>query len=179
MAEFSFLNPDKAVRAAKVHAGMHVADLGTGGGFFTRSAARAVGPSGLVWAVDANRDLLLRTKALGTAEGLHNIEIVAGNIEERGGSHLPDDEFDFVLAHNILFSARDKNTLAEEAWRILKRTGKALVIDWKDSFGGLGPHPSHIVTEAAARPLFESEGFTFVESVPCGAYHWGFVMRKK
>ncbi len=177
--EGSFLDPARVIAVAGIHEGMKVADFGSASGFFTRAAARAVGRLGTVWTVDHDRTLLERTKSLAEAEGLHNIELAAGNIEHRGGSLLPDEEMDCVIAANVLFSARDKNVLVEELWRTLKRGGRAVVIDWKDSFGGIGPHPTHVLTQAAARTLFESGGFAFVQTIPTGNYHWGFIMRKK
>lgn len=185
MYESSFLVPAVAVKAAKIRSGSAVADFGAGSGFFTREAARAVGKHGVVWAVDANRDLLVRVKNLGKLEGLENIEIACGDLESRGGSHLPEEELDFIIAANILFGAEDKPALVEEMWRVLKRhgihteAGRALVIDWKDSFGGLGPHPDHVITEAAAEKLFEQGGFSIAERIPAGEFHWGFVVRKR
>jgi hypothetical protein len=43
----------------------------------------------------------------------------------------------------------------------------------------LGPHESQVIKEEDARKLFEDTGFAYVEPVPAGAYHWGFVVRKK
>ena len=179
MEESLFLHPAAAVRAAKIHEGLEVADFGAGSGFFTRAAARAVGPHARVWAVDLSQDMLGHVKSLATAEGLHNVEVVRGDIEREGGSHLPPEEMDFVIATSVLFSAHDKLGLAKEIRRVLKRTGRVLVIDWSSSHGGLGPEEARVVSEKAARKLFEDAGFTYVEAVPCGAYHWGFVMRKK
>ena len=175
MAESSFLNPGAAVRAAGIHEGMSVADFGAGAGFFTRAAAREVGDSGVVWAVDSNRELLVRVKNLALAEGLHNVEVMRAALD--GESALPAEHFDFVVAANVLFGAHDKPALVGELKRVLKRHGRALVIDWRDSFGGLGPHPDHVVTEAQAKKLFED--FSVVEEIPAGEYHWGFVVRKK
>jgi ubiquinone/menaquinone biosynthesis C-methylase UbiE len=178
MEESSFLNPAYALQNAGLHEGQDVADLGAGGGFFTRAAARLV-PEGTVWAVDDNGDLLSRIKSLSLAEGLHNVEILRGNIESSKGCGLPANQFDWCLAANILFSAHTKEALVREVARVLKRGGRALVIDWSSSHGGLGPHPDHVVTEESARKLFEDAGFTYVQAVPTGAYHWGFVVRKK
>ncbi|MDE1924714.1 MAG: methyltransferase domain-containing protein [Patescibacteria group bacterium] len=179
MEESSFLHPKRAVRAAKIHEGMRVADFNAGAGFFTRAAARAAGPEGVVWAVDANRDLLPRIKNLSVGEGLHNVEVMHGDVSRAEGSNLPAESFDFCLAANLLFGVEDKAATLREMRRVLKPRGKALVIDWRGSFGGLGPHPSHVVTAAAAKELAGDEGFTILEDIPAGEYHWGFVARKK
>lgn len=178
MTESSFLNPTRALQAAKLHDGMRVADFGAGSGFFTRAAARMVGGKGLVWAVDVHQDLLPRIKKLALEEGLANVEVVHGNIERAGGSHLPEDNFDLVIISNLLFGTEHKDAVVKEAKRVLRRGGRALVIDWAGSFGGMGPHPDHCVTADHAQTLFELGGFALVETVPAGSHHWGLLMKK-
>ncbi|MDO8517748.1 MAG: methyltransferase domain-containing protein [bacterium] len=186
MDESTFLNPTKVLEAAHLHEGMHIADFGCGSGFFTRAAARLVGEQGQVWAVDAHRDMLPRVKNLALAEGLRNVEVIYGDLESRsspdasvGGSNLPAAQFDFCIVANLLFAVEDKKALVQEVFRILKNGGRALVVDWSASFGGLGPHPSQVVGMQAAKALFAEGGFAFVEQAPAGEYHWGFVVRKK
>lgn len=176
--ESSFLNPSRALSALQLMPGMAIADFDSGSGFFSRAAARAVTP-GVVWAVDASHESLPRLKHLAEGEGLHNIEVVAGNIEKAGGSHLPAGSFDAVIIANSLFAVEDKHAVAAEAARVLKRGGRALVIDWEDSFGGLGPHPKDIVTGAQAQEIFAKAGFKAAGEAPAGAYHWGLLFRKE
>lgn len=175
--ESSFLNPSAAVAALQLLPGQSVADFDAGSGFFTRATARVVAP-GAVWAIDANRELLPRLRNLALAEGLHNVEVVAGNIERRGGTHLPDSAFDAVVIANSLFAVDDKAATAAEAARILKKGGRALVIDWEDSFGGLGPAPEHVVSSKQASELFVAAGFAPAGEAPAGYYHWGLLFRK-
>ncbi len=180
--ESTFLNPTRVLEAAQLHESAHVADFGCGSGFFTRAAARLVGPRGLVWAVDGHREMLPRVKNLAAAEGLHNVEIIWGDLEHSGGSNLPAAHFDFCIVANLLFAVEKKPALVAEVSRVLKAGGRALVVDWSASFGGLGPQQSAVVGAQAARKLFEDGGFSVVEqpsAMPTGEYHWGFVVRKK
>ncbi len=158
---------------------MRIADFGVGSGFFTREAARVVGTLGVVYAVDIDGGLLARLKSLASEEGLSNVEYLRGDLEKIHGSGLADEALDAVLITNVLFQAHDKEKLIEEAWRVLRKGGRAIVIDWKDSFGGLGPHPLHVFKGADAKKLFERGGFVFMEEFSAGAYHWGYIMKKK
>ena len=158
---------------------MTVADFGVGSGFFTREAARVVGESGKVYAIDIDSALLARLKSYAEDEGLFNIGYVRGNIEEKYGAGVPDQSMDVVLIVNTLFQVEDKNGLVEEAWRVVAPGGRAVVIDWKDSFDNMGPHPSHVVSKDTARSLFERGGFTYIDDVPAGDFHYGVILRKK
>ena len=177
--ESSFLSPAKTLAAAHLHEGMLVADFGAGSGFFTRAAARAVGHEGVVWAVDINPELLARIKNLAVAEGLHNVEVVRGDVEAPQGSNLPAEQFDLVIVANVLFGTEHPLRVAQEVRRVLVPGGRALVIDWRDSFGGMGPHPEHVLTIGRARDIFEQGGLDYLGDVPAGEYHWGFIVRKR
>jgi len=158
--------------------GQTVADFDAGSGFFTRAAARLVAP-GPVWAVDPNRDLLPRIKNLALAEGLHNVEVVSGNIEKENGTHLPAGSFDAVIIANSLFATDNIQGVAAEAARVLRPGGRALVIDWAGSFGGLGPAPEHVVPAERARKAFEGCGFEALGEADTGLYHWGLLLRTR
>jgi SAM-dependent methyltransferase len=106
------------------------------------------------------------------------MQFMRGNIQAHGGSKLPHSSFDVILLINTLFTAADREMLAHEMARVLKRGGHGLVVDWRDSFGGLGPHPEHVMGIGAARDVFEAANLAYVADVPAGDYHWGFLVRK-
>lgn len=173
------MSPAAAIAAAHISQGSRVADLAAGSGFFTRAAARAAGPDAQVWAVDPSQEMLVRLKNLALSEGIHTIEVVRGTPEKRGGTHLPDATIDFCILANALFSLHDKDAAAQEAYRVLRKAGRLLLIDWSASHGGLGPHEGHVVSKEDARKIFEHAGFVHAEDIPVGGYHWGLIMRKQ
>ena len=173
-----FAIPDKNIKQFGLSEGMKVADLGSGSGHYTLAAARMVGTSGEVHAVEVQRELLQRFKEEIEDEGFRNITVTWGDIEEEGGTKLRDNSMDAVILSNILFQVEDKEGTIREARRILKPGGRVLVIDWTESFGGMGPEEGAVVKEENARRLFESLGFAFGSTIDAGAPHYGFIMKK-
>ncbi len=171
-------DPIKNIDSLGLDKGMQVADFGAGAGFYALLAARAVGEKGKVYAVDIQKDLLARLKNQAGKEHVLNIEIIWGDLEVVGGTKLRDASVDRVLIANILFQVEKKENLAKEALRILKVDGKVLLIDWKDSFGGLGPHQKDIFTAAKAKEIFLAAGFVFDREIPAGDHHYGLVFKK-
>ena len=132
-----------------------------------------------MYAVDINRSLLERVKKEAGERGLKNVEIFWGDVEDRGGSKLKDASMDAVLVANVLFQVGSKKGVAEEVWRVLKPKRRTLVIDWTDSFGGLGPHTNLIFPKEKARELFDNNGFEYEQEINAGDHHYGIIFKKK
>lgn len=173
-----FLEPQDIIRQMDVQSGMHVADLGAGVGTLSIILARAVGDAGKVYAIEVQKSLLERLKNETREARVHNVEALWGDIERVNGTHLGDGAVDAAVASNVLFQTEDKSGFAAETKRILKPGGKLLLIDWTDSFNGLGPRKDHVITEQAGKELFEKAGFRFVKKINAGAHHYGLVFRK-
>jgi hypothetical protein len=60
----------------------------------------------------------------------------------------------------------------------LKVGGRALVVDWSDSFGGIGPEPKKVVTKIAAQEMFEKNGFHLDREINAGSHHYGLIFKK-
>lgn len=174
----TFSDPQKNIDQFGLIEGMRVADLGAGSGAYTLAAARQVGTSGKVYAVEVQKELLSNLKNAATKQGVFNVEVIWGDIERNGATKLKDNTIDAVIISNVLFQAEDKSGLIAEVKRILKPKGKALVVDWKESFGGMGPHPDHVVRETEAKKIFEAGGFSIERSIGAGEHHYGFIALK-
>lgn len=173
-----FSDPVKNLDACSIQAGMEIADLGAGSGFYTLAAAKALMNTGKVYAVDAQKDLLTKIKNAATRDGFYNVEVIWGDIEKEGGSKLRDMSVDLVLLCNVLFQIEDKNVIVKEIKRILKPQGRVLVVDWSDSFAGLGPHSDMVVKKETVMDLFEGSGFHLDREVSAGAHHYGMIYKK-
>ena len=171
----TFADPNKIVEQFGFTPGMHVADLGSGAGFYTLASARLVGDKGRVYAVDIRPEMLQQIKTAAGMEHLNNIEVIHGDLEEDRGTRLKDGSVDAVIVANTLFQLQDKEKCAKEAIRICEEGGKIYVIDWKESFGGIGPSHEDIFPEEKARGIFEKVGCTFEGPINARNYHYGFV----
>lgn len=173
-----FANPQQNVEKFELNPGMKIADFGSGSGHYVFAAAKRVSGSGRVYAVDVQKDLLLKLKNEAQKLGLTNVETVWGDIETLGGTKLRDQSLDGVIASNILFQVEDKNGFCEEVKRVLKPQGKVYLIDWTDSFAGLGPQAKDIMTEIKARGIFENHGFKLEKTFSAGEHHYGLIFKK-
>lgn len=173
-----FAVPEKNVKQMGLTEGMHVADLGAGSGHYSFAAAHIVGNSGKVHAVEVQKELLKRLKNQAELEGLHNIDITWGDIEEIDGTKLRDNSIDVAILSNTLFQVEDKEGTLKEAYRILKPDGRLVIIDWKDSFGGMGPEPDAVVGDSSARELAQAVGFNIDSSINAGEHHYGVIVKK-
>lgn len=173
-----FSNPEKNLEQFGLQSGQKVADLGSGAGFYALAAATIVGDKGKVYAIDILKEMLQKLKNEAVRRHLVNIETLWGNVEKLGGTRLADATADVALVCNTLFQVEKKDDFITEIKRILKPGGKVLLIDWKESFGGMGPHKDHVVSESKARELFEKQGFVFDKDIRAGAHHYGLVMKR-
>jgi len=174
----AFADPQHNIDQFGLAEGMRVADLGAGSGFYSIAAGKKVGIDGKVYAVEIQADLGALVKKKASDEGLSNIEVIRGDLEQVGGSKLQDNFVDAVLLSNIFFQIGDKETFLKEALRILKPGGRAMFIDWSESFGGMGPEADAVVRESVARKYVEDAGFLVEKNISAGDHHYGFVLRK-
>lgn len=172
-----FTDPKSNIDQFGILPGQIVADLGSGSGFYAVECARAVGDKGHVYAVDIQQESLSRSRVLANRESLYNIDVIWGDLERLGGSHIPNGAVDAAVISNVLFQIQDKKGFMSELRRILKPHSRVLVIDWSDEFGAGGPPAQLLLPEASARTLFDGEGFIFEKEIHAGSSHYGFIYR--
>ena len=123
-------------------------------------------------------DMLEMVEEMAQREGLDNIETMRGDIDEPSGSGLASGTCDAIVLSNTLFQIENKPDLMSEIARVLKPGGRAVVIDWTESYNNLGPHESHIVTRDEAEHLAQGAGLRLDRRFEPGEHHWGIVVSK-
>lgn len=170
-----FAHPARNVAALGVEPGMVIADFGAGSGAYVLAIAEALLGAGHVYAIDIQKDLLRRIHNEAHRRGLTHVSILWGDLEKPQGSKLADHICDIVLISNLLFQVENKMQLFQEAKRILRPRGRLAVVDWQESFGGMGPIKEHVVNKAGAIALAKDSGFALVQEFNAGAHHYGLI----
>ncbi len=173
-----FVEPNVVASHFHIREGDSVADFGAGSGFFVEVLARLVGREGKVYACEVQRELVEKIGALVRSKGLFMVDPLWCDFETRGGSKIADAVVDVAIMVNTLFQLDDKRTAIAEVERTLRSGGKFFLIDWSESFGGLGPHPDQVVPQHDAQALIETAGFVFERSFDAGDHHYGLGFRK-
>jgi arsenite methyltransferase len=173
-----FAEPAIVVSHFHIREGDTVADFGAGSGHYMQGLSRAVGVSGRVYLCEIQKNLVEALGVRAQELRLRNVHPMWCDFETLGGTKLKDNTLDVALLSNTLFQIIDKPTSLREVARTMRSGAKLFIIDWSDSFGGLGPQPEHVVHEAEAKILAEDVGFTYERSFPAGDHHYGLAFRK-
>ena len=174
-----FSDPKKNLSQFDIMPTMSVGDFGSGAGYYSIALAKMVGETGRVYAIDIQKELLGKIKNDSAKEHLFNIDIIWADFEAPLGTRLGDSVLDRGVISNVLYQVENKEGFIKEVSRVLRPSGKVLVIDWLDSFGGLGPHKKSILVKEECRKLFEKGGFVFEKEIKAGAHHYGFILKKR
>lgn len=159
--------------------GWQVADFGCGNlGYFTFPAARIVGKSGIVYAVDILESVLSAIRSRQKMEMVDNVKPVWSDLEVPGATKIPEQSLDCALLINILFQARKHQEIFKEALRLLKTGGRIAVIDWEERDTPLGPTAAERVNKNAVRDLAKQFGLQEIEEFTAGPYHYGLIFQR-
>ncbi len=172
-----FSDPKKNIDQCGIQVGMSIADLGAGSGHYSLEAGKSLMSTGRVYAIDVHEDMLVRLKNNATRSGLYNVEIILGDMEREKGTKLKEATVDLALACNIFFQIEKKKDMVLEIQRILKPGGRVLVVDWTDSFGGIGPEKTQVFSKKDCIKLFQGP-FHLDREIEAGSHHYGLLFKK-
>jgi ubiquinone/menaquinone biosynthesis C-methylase UbiE len=173
-----FLDPRLLSSHFHIEPGSTVVDYGAGQGVYVPYLAQKVGTTGKVVACEVQRPLVDTIARVAREHGHSNVEVVWCDAASPAGTKLPDAAADFVVIINTLYQIEDLEAAIAEVHRALRPKGIVYVVDWIDSFGGIGPAPEMVRPRDMTIDLFEAQYFLYEREYPAGSYHYGVAFRK-
>lgn len=119
--------PDQIIETIGLKTGQVIADIGSGGGYFTLKFAEIVGKEGKVYAVDTDEKLLEFVNSNAKQKGLNNIVTVL--VKDK--LELPEESLDFVFMRNVTHHISNCVGYFKDLKKFLKPYGKVVVIEYK------------------------------------------------
>lgn len=141
---------------ADIRAGMTVADIGAGEGYYTVRLAERVGVDGRVLAQDISREALDRLGRRVERERLENISIKFGDADN---PQLPPDSFDRIFMVHMYHEVTDPYAFLWNMWPALNAGGQIVVVESDSPVGRHGLPHTLLFCE------FEAVGYVLVEYI--------------
>ena len=143
--------------ALQLAPGGRVADVGAGPGFVSLQAARRVGPTGLVYAIDRSAEALAYLERLQHEQGITQIERVVADAATLDAVAL---RVDAALVTMVLHHADDPRGVLRGVARILAPGGRVVVAEFHpDGSGRVGPPREHRLAPDVVTAWCREEGF--------------------
>lgn len=119
--------PEQVLDSLGIEKGDRVADLGSGSGYFTLRLAEAVGPAGVVYAVDV--DSLMNESVLRRAakKGITNITAIVARVDD---PLLPPQGVDLIFTSNTYHHIDNRADYFERAKSYLRPGGRIAILDY-------------------------------------------------
>jgi ubiquinone/menaquinone biosynthesis C-methylase UbiE len=148
--------PALIVRALALAPGMVVADVGAGTGYLARPLSDAVGPQGVVYAVEVEPNLVIHLRARAERERTVNVVPVLGSVDD---PRLPAGRVDRVLFLDTYHHLDDRVAYFGRLRRVLAPGGRVIVVDWEKRADTIGPELSHRLAREQVVSEMERAGY--------------------
>jgi predicted methyltransferase len=153
--------PDEIIRTMRLKKGDAVADLGAGTGYFTRRLARAVAPSGVVYAVDIQPEMLSLLKTNMEKAGVRNVVPVLGEVDD---PKLPRASLDWVLLVDVYHELQQPKATLAKVREALKPTGRVALVEYRlEGLTALHVREEHRMSTEQVLAEWEPAGFRLVK----------------
>jgi len=168
--------PLQLVRALGLRRGQTVAEIGAGSGYLVRRLARAVGPRGRVYAVDAEPRMLPILLGRLHRAGIGNVTPVLGRDDD---PLLPDGACDLVLVVNTYHHFPGGPRYLRRLARLLRAGGRLVNVDFDRRETPVGPPLERRIARETFLRDAERAGLRLVRDVTFLPYQYCVVLRRR
>jgi ubiquinone/menaquinone biosynthesis C-methylase UbiE len=154
--------PDQIMDALHIADGSTVADIGAGAGWFTIRLARRVGPNGVVYAQDVQRQMLEAIRRRVSREGL--TERVETRLGSGNDPNLPMGALDAILVVDAYQEVEGRVTFLQNLARALKTNGLIGIVNYKPGRGGPGPPENIRVDRSSVEADAQAAGLRLISA---------------
>jgi ubiquinone/menaquinone biosynthesis C-methylase UbiE len=158
--------PEQALDALKIRAGMTVADVGAGTGYMALRMARRVGPSGKVYANDLQPEMLQKLRARSQHEKLSNVETVQGT---EADPKLPPNTMDLVLLVDVYHEFSQPQAMLDKIRESLKPDWRLVLLEYRKEDPAVPIRIEHKMSVAEVKTEVEAQGYKLdqvIEQLP-------------
>jgi len=164
-----FFDPAAILAYAGLGSGMTFVDIGCGEGFFAIPAARIVGETGRVIALDVDAESVERLRDTAVRLGLVNVSAFAAAAEEA----IPCEGCaDIVFFGTVLHDFADPAKVLRNARSVLGPRGTLIDLDWRKEPMPIGPPFDIRFDETTASKLIREAGFELAAVAAWEPYHY-------
>ena len=153
--------PEEVLRVMGLRPGDVVADIGAGSGYFTRRMAPLVAPTGTVYAVDVQPEMLdLLAESVQDA-GLTGVVPVLSTADDPA---LPEGSVDWMLLVDVYHEFANPSAMLAKMRQALKPTGRIALIEYRVEDGSAAQiRAEHRMSVLQVLLEWEAAGFELVE----------------
>jgi SAM-dependent methyltransferase len=150
----------KLLEALKLKPGETVCDMGCGNGFYTLLMAGRVGPTGRVYAVDVQGEMLHLLAERAKEAGLKNIKPVLGTLID---PKLPDATLDLILLVDVYHEFSHPEEMLAAMRKALKPHGRIALAEFRLEDPEVPIKLLHKMSKEQILKEFPPNGFKLVE----------------
>lgn len=171
-----YAHRNEIVAALRLEDKQRVADIGAGTGFFSELIAQAVGPNGLVWALEISPKFIEHMRDRFAKADLQQIEVVENTDRTTG---LGRASIDLAFICDVYHHFEYPDAMLENLTHVLRPGGSLIIVDFERIEGKSTDFIMNHVRagKAVFRKEIEEAGFLYKEEIKIEGLEDNYILR--